>query len=48
MLLSVIFSNLTTLYLQKMFNSVLLSRFFIDLAAHYRYSLNKSSIVTSD
>ncbi len=47
-LLSGNFSDLTALYLQKMFDSVLLSRFFRDLTARYRDSLNKSSIVTSD
>ncbi len=48
MLLSNNFSNLTAFYLQKTCDSVLLSQFFMDLTAHYRDSLNKSSIFTSD
>lgn len=48
MLLSGNFSYITAFYLQKMFDIVLLSRFFRDLTAHYRDSLNKSSIITSD
>lgn len=47
-MLSGYFSYITAFYLQKMFDSVLLSRFFMDLTARYRDSLNKSSIVTSD
>ena len=47
-LLSGNFSDLTALYLQKMFDIVLLCRFFRDLTARYHDSLNKSSIVTSD
>jgi hypothetical protein len=47
LLLSRIFLDLTADNLQKMIDNMLLSQFLGDLAAGYRVSLNKSSIVTN-
>ena len=48
LLLSRIFLDLTADNLQKMLDNMLLSHFLKDLTADYRFSLNKSSIFTSD